>query len=64
MFEKDESGNLTKDGFTNLRNLIIKSCQEEFKPVNEDFMKRRIEAFKKNDWFNYAKLINAAEQDY
>jgi len=57
LIEKDLSGSLTKDGFTNLRNIVMQSCQEEFKPIKEDLMKQRIKAFKENDWQNYAKFI-------
>lgn len=42
----------------------MRSCQEEFKPIKEDFMKQRINAYNENDWQNYAKYIGMAAQAF
>lgn len=63
-FEKELSGNLTKDGFVNLRNLITSMTQQEFKPTKEELMQQRVQAYKNNDWQNYAKFISQAASTY
>ena len=63
-FERDITGNLTKEGFLNLRNFITAFILEEFKPRKEELMNQRVNAFKEQDWANYGKFIGMAAQEY
>ena len=39
------TGNLTKEGFFRLRNMITAYAQEEFKPKKEELMQLRLKAY-------------------
>lgn len=64
LFDKELSGNLTKNGFTQLRNLITAMTQTEFKPKKEELMLQRIQAYKEQDWPTYGKMIGMAAQSF
>ncbi len=49
-FERELTGNLTKNGFVQLRNLVSTLTQEEFKPKKEELMELRLQAYRESDW--------------
>ena len=61
---REINGNIPKEVFVELRNLIAKHVSIEFKSKKEELMNQRIIHFKENDWANYVKLIGMSIQGH